>query len=341
MATSSFPPEEYAAALEAELRENFDGKDGLLSQMLAYQLGWTDEQGATTSGLEKDQLLPYLSLLSCSSLAGDFSSALPAAACMAMVDGFIQIHEDVQTGSPQRDGRPAVWWVWGPGQAINAGDGVHALARLALMKLEAKGAPIDRTLEALRILDRSCVEMCEGQHLDLAFQDRTSISTDAYLKMASSKVGALVSCAAGLGALAATDDPQTIDAFRDFGRSLGVAKQILKDVDALWSDDRTEGTTDHIQSKKKLFPVVLTMEMADSSSRRNLDRVYMKRVLEPEDVAKIISILDENDARQQSIQKVAEYTERADSCLEKVTLSWDREPMKDVIRYITSGNGQR
>ena len=48
---------------------------------------------------------------------------------------FLQIHDDVQSGSPQRAGRDTVWWKWGPAQAINAGDGMYAMARVALFRL--------------------------------------------------------------------------------------------------------------------------------------------------------------------------------------------------------------
>ena len=341
MATeSSLFPEEYRPALEGELRENFDGKEGLLYQMLVYQLGWTDEQGAPATGLQGDQLLPYLSLLACQSLSGDFSAALPAAACIQMVNSFSQIHEDVQSGSPERDNRSTVWWVWGPGQAINAGDGMHALARLALMRLGERGVPVERTIEALRTLDQSCLEMCEGQHLDLTFQGRADVSIDAYLRMASSKTGALMSCAPALGALAASDDAEVVRAFRDFGRSLGVAGQIIQDVCSLWGSQEDQGTKDNILAKKKLFPVAYSMENGDKDARRELSSIYFKRVLEPEDIQKVVTILDSNDAREHSVQRAGEFGQQAEAALEKIDISpLGREALTRVVRHISNGAG--
>ena len=196
----------YAAPLEQELRQSFAGQKGLLYDMLVYQLGWVDEQGTSLSGPSGEHLHPCLCLLSCESLSGEFDVALPAAAAVELVHNFILIHEDVQSGSPNRGHRPSVWWTWGPGQAINAGDGMHALGRLALMRLQERGLPVARVLSAMLLLDRACLSMCEGQHMDLIFQERLDVGVDAYLKMAEGRSGALMSCAMALGALASTED---------------------------------------------------------------------------------------------------------------------------------------
>ncbi len=326
---------EYGTALQAELRRSVDGKEGILYQVLAYQLGWADESGSPSTASPKDQHLAYLPLAVCSSLTDSFAQALPSAACMALVDGFIQIHEDVQAGSPQRDGRTSVWWIWGPGQAINAGDGMHALARLALMDLVGRGLTVEATIEGLRLLDQSCLEMCEGQHLDLSLRDRATVSTDQYLKMASSKTGSIVSCAAALGAVAAGGDTRTIDAFREFGRSLGVAAQIAQDIEMLWPKHGNGEHSDSLLGKKKLFPIVQIVENGNATASRELDGIYRKRVLEPNDITKALEILESVDARKQSLEVAAEHRSRADSCLASLSARGDLQSVRDVAHHIT------
>ena len=326
---------EYGTALQAELHRSVDGKEGILYQVLAYQLGWSDESASPSTASPKDQHLAFLPLAVCSSLTGSFEQALPSAACIALVDGFIQIHEDVQAGSPQRDGRTSVWWIWGPGQAINAGDGMHALARLALMNLADLGLTVEATIEGLRLLDQSCLEMCEGQHLDLSLRDRANVSTDQYLKMASSKTGSIVSCAAALGAVAAGGDTQTIDAFREFGLSLGVAAHIAQDIDMLWPRHGNGEHSDSLLGKKKLFPVVHIVENGDAAASRELDSIYRKRVLEPNDITKALEILDSVDARKQSLEIAEEHRRQADSCLASVPSQGNLQPVRDVAYCIT------
>ncbi len=333
--TSNNALREYGTALQANLRRSVEGKEGILYQVLAYQLGWADESGSTVTVSREDQHLAYLPLAVCTSLTGSFEQALPSAACMALIDGFIQIHEDVQAGSPQRDGRPSVWWIWGPGQAINAGDGMHALARLALMDLTEQGLPVESTIDGLRLLDQSCLEMCEGQHLDLSLRDRANVSTEQYLKMASCKTGSITSCAAALGVVAAGGDASTTNSYREFGRSLGVAAQIVQDIDMLWPRRGNGEHSDSLLGKKKLFPILHVIENGEAAASRELDGIYRKRVLEPDDITKALEILDGVDARKQSLDIASEHRRQADSCLASLPDQGDLQTVRDVAHRIT------
>ena len=328
----------YQGPLEQELRETFAGQDGLLYNMLLYQMGWMDENGTPTSRMSRESLHPLLCLLSCESLMGEYEPALPAAAAVELVRNFSLIHEDIQSGNPDREDRPAVWWVWGPGQAINAGDGMHALARLALMRLEERGMAVDRVLDALRLLDQSCLEMFEGQHQDLAYQERLDLGVNPYLKMAAGKTGALTACAMGLGALSAGQEEVVVETFRACGRSLGVARQIVDDVQDLWGGGEGTPPSNNALNKKKLLPIVYALETAEVSTKRELGTLYFKRVLEAPDVLKIVDILDQGSARDFCLEKAREYCQDAMDALGSIHISaWGREQLHALCRHISEG----
>ena len=93
------------------------------------------------------------------------------------------IHNDIEDGNTERAGRPSVWWNWGPAQAINAGDGMHAMARLALFGLSEKDVDPKRVASAIRALDEAAVKICEGEYADIANQERMSMTVASYLEM--------------------------------------------------------------------------------------------------------------------------------------------------------------
>ena len=312
---------EYRQALEEELRECFAGREGLLYNMLHYQLGWKDEQGTPLPGLAGEHLYAFLCLLSCESLLGEYAPSLPAAAAVELVHNFSLIHEEVQAGSFNQGRRSTVWWIWGPGQAINAGDGMHAMARLALMRLEGRGFSVDRSLEAVRLLDQSCLGMCEGQHLDLSFQEKLDVGLDSYFTMAVGKSGALMSCAMGLGALAATEEPGVVEVFKECGKNLGVAYQIRDDIIGLWGDRVEEAASTDVLNKKKLLPVVYAFQKGNVTTKRELGSIYFKRILEPQDVQKLVSILDHCSAREYAEETMESYYRLAMESLEGVPVS--------------------
>ena len=200
----------YRAALDGELRECFSGREGFLYDLLRYHLGWVDQQGQPESGVSQVGLGESFHALAApavgEALTGEFEAALPVAAGVELLHNFTLVHGDVQAGRVEAGARPSIWWVWGPAQAINAGDGFHALARVAVMRLLDLGIAAERALAAAEMLDRTCLAMCEGQFADLGFQDKLLVTTAEYDAMIANKAGALTGYAAAGGALAVGAD---------------------------------------------------------------------------------------------------------------------------------------
>ena len=270
-----------------------------LYRMMGYHMGWLDEYGEAAEVESGKRIRPTLSLLACEALGGDVKAVLPAAAAVELVHNFSLIHDDIQDGNSERHNRPTVWWVWGPAQAINAGDGMHALARLALLRQTGEGMSPERTLKAVGLLDQACLRLCEGQYLDLTYQERVDISQDAYFKMVEGKTAALISCAAELGAVMSSAEEPVVQAMAQFGAKLGTAFQIRDDILDLWGQQDTgKPLAGDILNKKKSLPIVYAIENASGAERRTLGDVYFKRVMEPEDIDKIIEVLGTLGARE-------------------------------------------
>ncbi len=312
--------EAYRAALDGELREVFSSRQGFLYDLLRYHLGWTDRQGLSEDNPRPPSLPALLSLVCCEALTGDFRLALPAAAGVDLVYNFTLVHGDVQTARPEAQDRPSVWWVWGPAQAINAGDGLHALGRITTMGLSQKGVPPERVLQAVQLLDRACLSLCEGQYLDLEFQDRMVVTTAAYFDMIARKAGALTGCSAESGALAAGADADVCARFGEMGRKLGMAWQLSRDIADLWGGKSDGMTAANVLGKKKSLPLIHAMETSTVAVKRELGAIYAKRVLQPEDVANLLDVLDRCDARSVSERKAEELASEALESLDSLGL---------------------
>ncbi len=289
----------------------FESRHGFLYDVLRYHLGWVDEQGQPRSAPAPLNLQPALALASCDALGGDFHRALPSAASVELIYNFTLVHGDVQAGRAEPGDRPSIWWVWGPAQAINAGDGLHSLGRTTIMRLAENGVPADRVLEAVKSLDQACLTLCEGQYMDLEFQDQMMVTTASYMDMIGRKAGALASCAASSGALTAGAGEDVCRQFAQLGKNLGMAWQIARDIDDLWGEHGDGMTPSNVLNKKKSLPLVHTLENASVSVKRELGSIYMKRVLEAPDVAKMVEILGDTGARQASQAKAQELVDQA------------------------------
>ncbi|PKB71066.1 MAG: hypothetical protein BZY87_07385 [SAR202 cluster bacterium Io17-Chloro-G6] len=302
--------------MEDELRVVFESRKGFLYDVLRYHLGWVDQQGQPQAGSSPLNFQPALALATCEALGGDYQNALPVAASIELIYNFTLIHGDVQAGRADPGDRPSVWWVWGPAQAINAGDGLHALGRTTMMRLAQKEVPADRVLRSVRSLDMACLTLCEGQYMDLQFQDQMMVTTAAYLDMIGRKAGALASCAAESGALTTGAGDEACSKLRQMGLNLGMAWQIARDIDDLWGEHGDGMTPSNVLNKKKSLPLVHTLENSSVSVKRELGSIYMKRVLAEDDIAKMIQILDGTGARQASQAKAQDLVDQGLAGLE-------------------------
>lgn len=285
----------YRAGVHAELRSAFDGRQGMVYDLLRYHLGWVDERGNPAD----DTLTPLhhcgvLAMASAEAVSGGHEEAVTAAAAVELAYNFVLVHNDVQAGRIDQDNdRPSIWWVWGPSQAINAGDGLHALARSVLMRMSDAGAAAETVLAGLQALDRACLTLCEGQYMDLTYQDQLMVSETDYMDMIGRKSGALAGCSARLGALASGAKPDTADALEQWGRKLGMARQVGEDISDLWGRSGDGFTPANILNKKKSLPLIHALQNTDTAAKRELGAIYMKRVLEPGDTPRIVAILEQ------------------------------------------------
>ena len=288
---------EYQQAVEQELRDVFDGRDGFLYNLLRYHLGWVDQHGQPQGGGPLLHFQGAVALVCCEGLNADFRQALPVAAGVELVHNFTLVHGEVQIGRAESVDRPGIWWVWGPAQAINAGDGLHALGRTTIMRLSQRGTSPERVLRAVRSLDQACLLLCEGQYMDLEFQDQMMVTESAYMNMINRKAGGLTGCAAESGALAAGADDAQCAALHELGVKLGAAWQIARDIGGLWGERGDGITASNIIAKKKSLPIIHALEHGNLAAKRELGTFYMKRVMEPEDASRLVAILDETGAR--------------------------------------------
>ena len=167
-----------------------DEPDGLHAWM-RYHLGWEDATGRAVEASPGKMLRSTAVLLAAEVLGGSAEVAAPAAAAVDLVHNFSLLHDDIEDDSATRRGRATVWTFAGVPQAINTGDGMFTLARLAMHRLPEAGAEERRVVEAMRELDEACLRLVEGQYLDMAFERRGDVTLAEYVTMAAGKTAEL------------------------------------------------------------------------------------------------------------------------------------------------------
>jgi geranylgeranyl diphosphate synthase type I len=284
---------QYIPLIEAEMRLSLPLSEGALHPyygMLHYHLGWADEHFAPAYVKSGKRIRPVLCLLACQAAGGAIERALPAAAAIELLHNFSLIHDDIEDNSPTRRGRATVWTVWGVPQAINAGDGMFTIAFQALERLAHGGVAADLALQAQAMFNRTCLELTHGQYMDIDFEKRAAVTVDEYVTMIANKTAALVGTSAALGALLGGSD--RVQAYRNFGRELGLAFQIQDDILGIWGDEALTGksASSDLLTHKKTLPVLYGLERSV--------RFSVVFAAPEMNVAAAVKLLDEAGARE-------------------------------------------
>ena len=338
--TNEILPESHASYrrdIEAELKRIIGSKPSALYDILRYHLGWQDEQGYACREKPGKLTRPILCLLSCQAAGGNTSQILPAAASLELIHNFSLIHDDIEDASCERHHRPTVWKLWGQPQAVNAGDSAFTLAYLALLKLREKGIAATKVMRAIQVLGEACLELCEGQYLDIAYESRGDVTTEDYLKMITKKTAALMAASTSIGACLATEDERTVSYLYEFGKNLGVAYQIHDDILDIWGAEEKTGKPmkSDILHRKKTLPVVYGLENGKDKDRQKLKELYSQESIEVEDVTEVVEILNRSGARSYAQALEQQYYYQALTKLETTGLEPSKQaPLREAARSL-------
>ena len=225
-----------------------------------YHLGWVDVDGQPVESSGGKHVRAALALLSAAAVGADEMVAVPGAVAIELVHNFSLLHDDVIDVDRERRHRPTVWATFGVGHAITAGD---ALSTLAMRVLLEERTP--QSVQAALLLADGTTQMIAGETVDIIFETRDDVTWDECLEMSSAKTGALLACAASLGAVLAGAPDEQVAHLGQYGLHLGLAFQAVDDILGIWGEPAATGKPvwSDLRQQKKTLPITAALARAD------------------------------------------------------------------------------
>lgn len=163
--------------------------------------------------------------------ARDPVNVLPAACAVELIHTYSLIHDDLpcMDNDDLRRGRPTSHKVFGEGIAVLAGDALltQAFGLLAAMNTSKRYPLSTLILETANAA--GSLQLIAGQMADLEAEGKKPSVTDVKF-IHERKTAAMIVLSLRLGAMTANASPRQLKALTDFGRSLGLAFQIIDDI---------------------------------------------------------------------------------------------------------------
>ena len=281
-------------------------------------------------GLKSKRIRPLLVLVGYSCYGTDVTRVLDAAFGIEIFHNFTLMHDDIMDEASLRRGMPATHIRYGINEAIISGDAMSIMAYDYIMK----NCNDEHLREVLNIFNKTSLDICVGQQMDMEFEKCASVESDQYTEMIRLKTAVFLGMALQIGARiggASSDEAQSIF---EYGQSLGIAFQIQDDLLDLIGDQDKVGKVkggDLIRNKKT-FLVCKAHELANQTQRSKLDHFMSDVDMNPIDkVEGITSIFEKIDLFKIVQSEIDSYFDNANSILKSLNLNATRNELLHTI----------
>ncbi|MCS5527860.1 MAG: polyprenyl synthetase family protein [Nitrosopumilus sp.] len=271
------------------------------------------------------RLRPYMVIRSCQILGGKSSDAMISASAVEMVHNFTLVHDDIMDNDNMRHGVPTVHKKFGMPVAILAGDVLFSKAFQIIS--ESKLSP-KATTHLISRLAKACVDVCEGQLLDIKMADERKIPTQAeYITMIGKKTAALFDVSCAMGAICATNKPKDISNLSAFGRNLGIAFQITDDLIGVMGDPKVtkKPVGNDLREGKKSLPILMAIKLAKGNEKKIILKAFGNSKISMNDLNKAVKVIRSLGIEDKVRNEALKYAEKSEKSLIKYSGSAKEE----------------
>lgn len=280
------------------------------------------------------RMRPMLVLLGKYAVADDWQKEVQAAIAVEMFHNFTLLHDDIMDKAPLRRGQPTVHEKWNESIAILSGDTM--LVKTYDHLLEHTPAALLPTL--MRRFGKTAVEVCEGQQMDMNFEQRKRVTMDEYIAMIRLKTAVLLGFSLEMGALLGGASPETVASLYEFGLQLGIGFQLKDDILDVYGEPDKFGKQvgGDIIANKKTFLLIRALELANPMQTRELDYWLGVANFNPQNkVDAVKEIYDHLHIRQQAEEAMNSYFDKGFAALAAANLAPERfETLRSFARSV-------
>ena len=268
--------------------------------------------------LPSKKVRPLLTLIASGLYNKDLKHALPASLANEVFHNFTLIHDDIMDSSKIRRGNETVHVKWNLNQAILSGDAMQILAYKCLENYES-----DIQKKLIKIFNDTALKVCEGQQLDVEFENQTRIKFSDYIMMIKYKTAVLLGSSLQMGGIINKASESDLELLYDIGINLGLAFQIQDDYLDLFGDKNLIGKKigGDIIKRKKTVLYHIFKESTTTQNSKIIDEIYETEDIEDDvKIEKIMTLYQDNEVNTKTKFLSEEYSTKAISSIKNLSI---------------------
>jgi geranylgeranyl diphosphate synthase type II len=281
------------------------------------------------------RIRPQLCLLSANLFGGDTKQAIYPAIAFELLHNFTLIHDDVMDHAALRRGKETIYKKWNTNIAILSGDTLFAKAYQYMLNYQGK-----EICSLLSLLTQTAIEICEGQQLDLDFEQEKTVSIEQYIDMIRLKTAVMLGACLKAGAIVASATEEEQALIYDFGIKTGLAFQIQDDLLDVYADINKFGKNigGDIAENKKTYMSLMAMYLAENDDAKQLHSCFSSSDFDRDKkFAAVKAIYDKYKIKEHACQSISQYYDGAICYLEQINVPQSsKQPLLDFIRQLVN-----
>lgn len=271
------------------------------------------------------RIRPVLLLMGLNLFREEIESGISTALAVEVFHNFTLLHDDIMDHSLQRRNKPTVHNKWGVNTAILSGDAMMIMAYHFLDK-----SPAEFLSSLMKVFNKAALEVCEGQQLDMNFENLSSVTEADYLEMIRLKTSVLLAASLQLGSIIGSADLEDQENIYQFGLNLGLAFQLQDDYLDTYGDQKVFGKRigNDILTNKKTFLLVKAHEISSGELKEKLDFwIRAENFDESKKIKEVTSVYDQLNIADLARKKISHFHRLSLEKLSKIKVSDDRKKL--------------
>lgn len=248
-----------------------------------------------------------------------------------LLHNFTLVHDDIMDNAELRRGKPAVYIKYGIDSGILVGD------NMSMMALQWSRGNLDPSHQAaiINCMVDTSIEICQGQQMDMDFEERDLVLESEYLQMITWKTAVLLGAALKVGATVAQASPEDIERIYRFGELIGIAFQLQDDyLDSFGDESFGKRIGGDILNTKKTILLIKSLESALSEQDRNY-LLGKNEVTEEERIARVQQIMTDCGAKEYLKTLMLDYHRQALEQLDAISAKNSTQDLVHIADMIT------
>lgn len=213
------------------------------------------------------------------------------------------IHDDILDGSETRRGLPTVNREWGQRISVLAGDFLLARSCFYISQIEA--------VRLNTIFSQMVMDMCNGEIQQFQRRYKSTLSMEEYLEQIERKTALLMAVGCQGAAIVNQADPEIEQAFYDYGRSVGMAFQIMDDIldFSISEQELGKSACNDLASGQVTLPTYYALK--HSPDAEELRDIIEREMSQENDLERSIEIVKQSTALDDAMNLAKDYHQQA------------------------------